>query len=208
MAKKKSTAAKAADGKGLNIPPTMKPEIVTFRITGISPLLQNNPAAFIGKSESADLSAGKKEYNDEEEARLRLYVDDDGNHCHPSEAFLKAMIKAVSGKKFGKLFATSTLKGSVFIVENWTIIEDEDGSPSTEYTIDRRSVVIGKSRVLRCRPCWEEWHMRLVLEVDTAICSTQNVLDALRLAGRTVGVGDYRPQCGGGFGRFAAEIGE
>ena len=104
------------------------------------------------------------------------------------------------------MFATSALKGSVFVVEDLSVIEDERGKPATKYSIDRRSVVIGKSRVLRCRPCWKTWRIRLALEVDVAICPPQNVLDSLSLAGRTVGVGDYRPEKGGGFGRFTATI--
>ena len=207
----KTKAGKATDEKAnanlsLNAPPTMKPEIVVFKISGVSPLLQNNPAEFIGKGQGEGITRGKKEYDDEEEARLRTYRDEDGRYCHPTEAFLKSMVKAVAGKKIGKMFATSALKGSVFIVEEKSVILDASGKPATAYTIDRRSVVIGKARVLRCRPCWKEWRMLIALEVDTAICSPENVRDALSLAGRTVGVGDYRPEKGGGFGRYVAKI--
>ena len=191
----------------LDTPATMQPEIVTFLVKGISPLLQNNPASFIGAGDNEEfLTAGKKQYNDEEEARLRLYLDHNGTHCHPCEAFTKAMVKAVAGKKFGKVFATSAIKGSVFITEPFAVIEDDKGRPAEKYTIDRRPVVIGKSRVLRCRPCWSPWQMRVALEVDVAILSPEQVRDSLALAGRIVGIGDYRPQCGGGFGRFTAKL--
>ncbi len=187
----------------MEVPATMKPEIVVFQIVGISPLLQNNPVAFIG-APGADL-AGKKTYDDEEEARMRLYLDPDGNHCHPTQAFPRSMAKAVAGKKFGKMFATTAINGAVFITEPFSIIEDEDGNPAKEYTIDRRSVVIGKARVLRCRPCWKNWRMRLALEVDTAILQPSQVSESLALAGRIKGIGDYRPEKGGGFGRFRVE---
>lgn len=187
----------------LDAPATMKPEIVVFQIIGISPLLQNNPAAFIGKA-GEDL-ASKKEYKDEEEARLRLYLDPDGNYCHPAQAFPKSMVAAVAGKKFGKMFATSAIKGSVFITEPFAILEDEYGEPAKQYTIDKRPVVIGKARVLRCRPCWKNWKMRLPLEIDTAILQPAQVRESLALAGRIKGIGDYRPEKGGGFGRFRVE---
>lgn len=194
---KKTTEAK------MEAPATMKPEIVVFQIVGISPLLQNNPVAFIDTPDG-DL-AGKKKYNDEEEARLRLYLDPDGNHCHPAQAFPRCMSKAVAGRKFGKMFASAAINGAVFITEPFTIIENAAGKPAIQYTIDRRSVVIGKARVLRCRPCWANWRMRLALEVDTAILQPSQVRESLELAGRIKGIGDYRPEKGGGFGRFRVE---
>lgn len=199
-------AAKTTEEASLNAPATMRPEIVIFRVSGMSPLLQNNPENFIGVADESGLAAGKKVYNDEDEARLRLYLDPDGNHCHPTVAFTKAMVKAVSGKKFGKVFATAALKGSVFVAEPFCLIEDEKGKPLSKYTIDRRPVIVGKARVLRCRPCWSKWTMRVALEVDTAILDPSQVLDSLSLAGRIIGIGDYRPEKGGGFGRFTAAI--
>jgi len=188
-------------------PATMKPEIVTFLITGMSPLLQNNPANFIGADEvEGGLATGKKKYNDEDEARFRLYTDPDGAYCHPCEAFTKAMVKAVAGKKFGKMFATSAIKGSVFIVEPFALLEADKGKPAMKYLIDKRPVVVGKARVPRCRPMWKPWQIRLPLEVDTAILSPKQVEESLSLAGRIIGVGDYRPEKGGGFGRFSAKM--
>ena len=189
----------------LDAPATMKPEVVVFKIVGISPLLQNNPANFIGKTGDEALGAGKKTYNDADEARLRLYLADDGSFRHPCESFTKAMVKAVAGKKFGKMFATAAIKGSVFIAEPFATIVGPNGKPLERYTIDRRPVVVGKARVLRCRPCFNDWRLSLALEIDTAILRPQDVKDALALAGRIVGIGDYRPEKGGGFGRFMVQ---
>jgi hypothetical protein len=189
----------------LEAPATMRPEIVTYRVIGISPLLQNNPANFIGQTEADELAGKKKTYNDAEEAKQRLYLDPDGLHCHPCEAFTKAMVKAVAGKKFGKMFATAAIKGSVFITEPFALLEDAAGKPMKRYTIDRRPVVIGKARVLRCRPCFTGWRVRLALEIDTAILTPAQVKESLALAGRIIGIGDYRPEKGGGFGRFRVE---
>ena len=187
-------------------PATMKPQIVVFKVAGMSPLLQNNPSAFIGVDEDAGLASKKKAYNDEDEAAMRTYKSPDDLFCHPAEAFTKAMLKAVSGKKFGKQFATAMIKGCVFITEPFAIIEDLKGNPATNYSIDRRPVVIGKARVLRCRPCWNKWQMRVPLEIDTALLGPDQVCESLALAGRIIGIGDYRPEKGGGFGRFTVEI--
>lgn len=201
MAKK----ATESDVAVMDAPATMKPEIVVFRVIGISPLLQNNPAEFIGKGDDGSLGT-KKIYKDDEEAKLRVYLNADGQYAHPCESFTKAMVKAVAGKKFGKIFATSAIKGSVFITEPFAVIEDSNGKPMKEYSIDRRPVVVGKARILRCRPSWNNWQMRVALEIDVAILRPEHVLESLSLAGRIIGIGDYRPEKGGGFGRFKCEI--
>ncbi len=192
----------------LNAPSVMKPKTIVFEIIGISPLLQNNPAEFIGKVEDAGLIVGKKVYNDEEEARLRTYPQPDGTFAHPTEAFLRAMVRAVTGKKFGKMNAPAILRGSVFGIETHCTILDENDKPLKEYVIDRRSVVINKkARILRCRPSWPiGWRMKLPLSVDTAIIAPELVLSALDLAGRIIGVGDSRPEKGGSNGRFSTQI--
>lgn len=214
MVTKRKTAVKLADRNGIldevilneelsGAPSVMRLEIKTFHIKGISPLLQNNPAEFIGKGgDDSELTAGKKKYDDAEEAALRLYKDADGHFCHPAESFTKALVKAAAGKKFGKQFATNLIKAGVFISEPFCLIEDKDGEPMTKYAIDRRSVVIGKSRVLRCRPMWANWFMRIALEIDMAILAVAQVKEVLSLAGRFPGIGDYRPEKGGAFGRF------
>lgn len=188
-------------------PPAMQPAIVVFRIVGMSPLLQNNPAAFIGASSPGGLGQ-KPEYIDEDEARKRCYLDEDGRFVHPADAFRKAMIKAVAKLNFGKgKSAPAIIKGCVFCAEQFCVIEDGKGKPATKYEIDRRSVVnpSNKARVLRCRPVWSPWAMRLALELDMAFVEASHIRDALLLAGRKIGVGDYRPEKGGSFGRFTVE---
>ena len=197
MAKTKETS----DDQGLGVPASMKPEIMTFRVVGISALLQNNPANFIGATEVETLGV-KKQYDDAEEAALRVYQEEDGAYYHPTQAFIKAMTRATTGKKFGKVSAPGALRSSVFLCEPHSIILDAKGKPATKYSIDRQPVVIGKARILRCRPCWEQWAMDVVLDVDAALIGRQQIFEALSLAGRTCGIGDYRPEKGGGFGRF------
>ena len=184
----------------------MQLEIHTFKIAGISPLLQNNPTEFIGKGGDEEELVGKKKYVDAEEARLRLYIDADGDYSHPSECIVKALVKASSGKKISagkkKVSASMLIKSGVFVAEPYMKILDQQGDPSKKYSIDRRGVVIGKARVLRCRPCWAKWFMHFPLEIDVAIISPEMVGTILALAGRYPGIGDYRPEKGGPFGRF------
>lgn len=182
----------------------MRLEIVVFKLVGLSPLLHNNPAEFIGNPVD-ELATKKKKYDDEEEARLRVYKDADGDFAHPAESFPKALVKAAAGKKINKAHATQLIKAGVFIAEPYCKILDAKGKPIKNYAIDRRSVVVGKARVLRCRPCYSHWRMEVPLEIDMAILSKEIVKEILMLAGRFPGIGDYRPEKGGAFGRFRVE---
>ena len=176
--------------------------VYTFKIVGISPLLQNNPALFIGHQEAESLS-GKKKYDDEEEARMRVYQDGEGNYVMPSESFKRALLRAASGKKFGKAKAPEVVRSAVFLGGPYCILTDPKiGRPLKKYTIDRRSVVINRARVLRCRPCWERWATEVSLEIDLSVVHPDAVLTTLQLAGRFPGIGDYRPEKGGAYGRF------
>ncbi len=51
----------------LDAPSVMEAKIIVFRIVGKTPLLQNNPVEFIGKT-GTDCLGTKKVYVDEEEA--------------------------------------------------------------------------------------------------------------------------------------------
>jgi hypothetical protein len=181
-----------------------KPTIVMFRIVGMSPLLQNNPLNFIGGDEQVALAA-KKKYNDEEEARLRLYINKDGNYYHPSISFLRSMAKAVSGLKYGKVSAPMLIRGSVFVAFPQTVLLDANGEPARNYVLDKQPVVVSHARIARVRPMWPEWQCQLWLEVDVARITEDQVRAALELAGRIIGVGDFRPEKGGPYGRFRVE---
>lgn len=178
----------------------MRLEIVTFKIIGLTPLLQNNPVNFIGVTEGSGLG-GKKKYDDAEEAKLRLYVASDGAYYHPCAAFIKAMLGAATGKKFGKVFATSVIKRGVFLVDPIARILDENGKPAKKYGIDKRPAVVGTARVPRVRPFWMPWRMQIAIEIDAAILSRDQVLEVMNLSGKQFGVGDLRNECGG-MGEF------
>jgi hypothetical protein len=208
MASKTKAAADGVVNRIAEVPYTSevyRPEITVFTVIGLSPLLQNNPAEFIGKTDKDPGLKAKKTYRDDEEAALRCYRDDEGRFGHPAQAFIKAMLRAATGKKFGKVSAPGLIGGNVFITETLCIIEDERGDPITQYTIDRQPVVVSDARVLRCRPSWFPWRMRVALEINVLMVSPDNVRAVLALAGPTVGIGDYRPEKRGRFGRFRVE---
>lgn len=70
--------------------------------------------------------------------------------------------------------------------------------------IDKRSAVNRniKARVITIRPKWTNWKAEFTLTVDNDTITKETVAEILNYAGNYVGIGSYRPQNNGMFGRF------
>ena len=84
------------------------------------------------------------------------------------------------------------------------LLVDADGKPVKDFEVDARPVVIPatKGRIMAYRPKIEIWRVEIPLEVDTSIVDLDMVHQLLEDAGRRQGVGDFRPEKKGPFGRF------
>jgi hypothetical protein len=166
-------------------------------ITGITPLLQNKPEEYgfdeqwVQKKASTDWEA---------EGLKKLYVDAEGTIYQPATHIDRALIEA--GKKIkvkGQGKATySKLFGSMVAVEEFEIVHKKQ-----DYTIHKSLVVIPstKGRVMRYRPMFKEWVLEFHIEFEDEIPSDV-VKEALEIAGKYVGIGDWRPEKKGKFGKF------
>lgn len=166
-------------------------------ITGVTPLLQNKPEDYGFDTEWVE----KKASNDyEKEALKKVYVDSDGNIYQPSTHIERALIEA--GKKVrvkGSGKATySKLFGSMVTIPQMDIPHLQP-----EWTVFKALVVIPstKGRVMRYRPMFKEWKLQFIIEFEDEI-PADVVKQALEIAGSYVGIGDWRPEKKGKFGRF------
>ncbi len=57
----------------------------------------------------------------------------------------------------------------------------------------RKGVGIGTKRVIRTRPCFKDWQIELLVEVDPEIWDLDALQQVCELAGRYAGLGDMRP---------------
>ena len=209
MAKRNGTAA-VLDRQNVDAAPSRPAsavleglEIMTFRLKGITPLLQNNPMTQIGVSDG--VVSRRKKYDDTEEAEKRLYVMDDGSFGHPTVAAKQAAICGGKGHKIkGAMTASGVLRQNVFVIvgDELSMIENSKGKPLSNYTHHKCTVVVQKARIMRVRPQFDDWYMSVSMEVDTEQVDRNFVEQFLRIAGRKVGIGDYRPEKGGSYGRF------
>lgn len=191
--------------------------LAVFRITGLSPLLMHSPSAMNDKSAGGGGLNTKKIPTAEEEAARGVYrMPDGGPHpvgqlCIRGDAFRSSVLGkggGASGRRVGKRTAIQCCSGGMFTTESWCpLIHPKTGEPINDYTINVMRVVIqGKDAVPRARPEIAEWACKLALDIDTDFVQVAMVLELLNISGKMAGVGDYRPQKRGPYGRFKAEL--
>lgn len=167
------------------------------RIEGVTPLLQNRftGADEVESSPTKKRSATTKENNVED----TLYKLPTGEVYQPSESIKQALIEAGKAFKKGKSNLSKTFASFLQITPEAIIHENQ------KWIIDRRPVVIPstKGRVMRNRARFENWALTFEVTVlDEDEIDKKTLHDALDYAGHYLGVGDYRPQKKGMYGRF------
>ena len=160
-------------------------------IKGVSPILQNKNAEISDKTEKK--GEGK---DSSEHAKYKLYTYE-GKIYQPAIHLEQALIKAGTGikqKGMGKKTYKDLFKGSVFIrpdniihkIQKWEVHETTVVIPAT------------RGRIARYRPMLKEWILEFELENLDDRLDESVIKLALDEAGRTIGIGDWRPR----YGRF------
>jgi hypothetical protein len=189
----------------------MSIELVTFGVTGISPLLMHNPAGMGASGGDGPIKGPKKIPNPQEEADAAAYKDAKGNLYMPAPAFRRSLWGAGTSKKIGKMTARVAISAGVFSLEKeCPLFHPKTAKPLREYAINLSRVCLksgGKTvAIMRGRAEVAEWMAKVTFEIDTDFITPEQVLQLFSLAGRMVGVGDWRPACTGSFGRYKVEI--
>jgi len=181
----------------------------TFLITGDKPLLQHNCAGALTRDAGARTKSVPTAADEAERGTYRLKPG--GQLYIKPEAFQGSIVGTrggASGRKIGKMAANScVLAGVDFLVEDTCpLLHPGTKKPITKYEIDERPVVIQKARVLRARPRIDSWGCHLTVEVNEQYIDLPKLLTLLNISGKMAGVGDFRPQTKGRFGKYHAEL--
>lgn len=188
-----------------------------YRITvnGISPIIHHNGAAGLDtrsavSREIAAIAAkrgGNRTEPDDDrlrelEAQRALWLDESGAPAIPATA-IRAAIEAGARKRKqgpqvrGGLMVVST--AFAYDTEKYGTGVEELGR-TTQYTVP---VVVKNSRILRTRAKFDTpWSCTFEVEVDDELIDQSQLLEWLNIAGRQIGLGDWRPEKSGMFGRF------
>lgn len=191
-------------------------QVYTYEVMGVSSLLMHNPSS-MGRS-SGGLNT-RQIPTIEEEAENGAYRLEDGSLYFPSMAFRSALHAGASGRRFGRQSARTVIAGSVFNMDSKTqLIDPETGEPIGKidpetgeiiergYEINVSRVVVQRAAIHRARPEVSPWACLVRFEIDTSLIQPEAVQTLFNLAGRTVGIGDWRPQKTGPHGRFTTRL--
>ncbi len=181
--------------------------LVDCEIEGLAPLLQHRFAT----PELADLTQGGRRVTGAvdytEEWREYLYRTPEGKIGQPAIHIEQAMIKAagsfrITGRRgvtYRDLFKASVFVTPELLSHGVTCPETLTTNPEEPVYLDMRPVVIQKARVVRIRPALKKgWRLQFTIEVVDEQIPATILKDVIELAGKTGGIGDYRPR----FGRF------
>ena len=182
---------------------------VEVKVKGLAVLLQHRfpVPTYEEMGSGGKKQTGSKDYR--QEWRQSLYVTDKGEVYQPANHFELAMVKAASnfkitgrrGKTYKDLVSSNVVVDPEKILFGMTITENDDLTTDADQPLylDLRPVVIQRARIVRIRPAFKPgWELDFVINVLDDELPANMLQDILTLAGKTVGIGDYRPK----FGRF------
>ena len=181
-------------------------KVFTAKISGVTPLLMNNPIAM--RDEGSTAKRKDREYPPEEEAKVRQYLSPEGYLALKSDHVRSCLIKAAEvGKlRYNKSALKPRLAGGLKPIQEWFPLYRGDSYLTSFDRIDLRRVVVQGRGIIRARPLVDvPWNCEVVFLFDAATVSAAAIAQTLELGGQIVGLLDYRPQRGGMYGRFTVE---
>lgn len=176
---------------------------VFIKIKGLSPIIMHRFSE-TQKKQMLDvmmkISQQKKKKEPQKDYEEAKYLTTDGKPAIPVIAFKKAMIRA--SKSLGlKMIDART---SFFVLGKYS---EQAGCEVLELTGQfsmREDIVrVAKGGTdLRYRPQLNNWTATICIGYNNSQISFDQLVNMLNLAGYGIGVGDWRPEKDGSFGRF------
>jgi len=190
---------------------------IKIACTGVSPLLMHADRASDPLSPDAqwlsEIAARRRKTEADvrelarREFHCSLYLDGDKRPTVPIDNVHSCFYAAAKRRKEGPIFSGSfTVTAVAFNYEGPD--DPEELWKMQDTFVDRRSVKVGTSRITRTRAVFPEWYLEVVAEHDPEVADIFHIRQWAEIAGGRIGLCDYRPQRGGLFGRFEAEVSE
>lgn len=189
--------------------------LFTVTIQGIRPIIMHSGAgldpkhpANIEKSEFTRKRGSNR--TDADEARiaqleclLSLWLDNDSHPTVPAAA-IRANIetgarKVKQGPQVREGLIVSEVLAFEYDIKRYGLTLEELGQ-TTQF---RTGVVVQRQRILRTRAMFElPWSLSYTLDCDDQLVDQSQLTTWLDIAGRRIGLGDWRPEKSGDYGRF------
>lgn len=137
-----------------------------------------------------------------EQADRKAYKLPDGTLCVPAMNVYSCL---TAGGRFHKLGKSKiTTKTSSLFTACVQMMDVNCSLGTKDFEVDSRSVVIPATggRIMAHRPRLDEWGLTFTLSVDDSMIDVGVVRDIVDDAGSKIGLGEWRPDRKGCFGRF------
>lgn len=189
-----------------------------IRIEGISPIIMHCGWRGLDNRSQVSLDISeitkKRGTNRTEADDIRLeeltcyrsfWLDDDGNVTVPSRVLKKNLENAAKKFKEGPAVRGGLIVDRVELFEYdkslGNNIEELSKNKGVQFTVP---VVVNRSRVMNTRARFKKWAVEFVLEVDDTLVNEERLVRWLDIGGRQIGIGDWRPEKSGEYGRYKA----
>lgn len=178
-----------------------RPDIVSLKVHlhGTSPLIchrwsEKAKKAMLDK-QMKKASKAKEAKDPEQDFRDSLYVTEDGGYGFPAVAFKAAVVRAGTYSDLHMTF----LRGALHVSGELVPI---DGEVQMREDMVRLS---GKTADIRYRGEFPKWKASVPVELNASVLSVEQLVNLFTIAGFAVGVGEWRPEKNGQYGRFEIE---
>lgn len=178
---------------------------VKVTIRGITPLLMHRfnetSEVAVGSGTSSTMRGSKG--TPREQAESFLYQDvKTGDLYFPGTNVFSCIMWAGIFHKIGR--RTVTTQKSSLVPAGVSVMDLICSFKTKHWEVDARSVVIPTTggRVMCYRPRLDQWQLTFTLDIDTSVFHPDLVRALVDDGGKKVGLGDWRPQRRGTFGKF------
>ena len=188
-----------------------------YRVTikGIRPIIMHNGAAGLDTRSPANIEkaeitrkrgSNRTEVDDmrlrELDCQTSLWLDSTGAPTIPPGA-----IRAVIETGARKLKQGPQVREGMIVMEVESFDYDRDQYGTTVEKLGKSvqfttAVVVQRSRILRTRARFDDWTCTFIVDADDELMDATQLGSWLDIAGRRIGLGDWRPEKSGDYGRF------
>lgn len=179
---------------------------IEVTIRGITPLLCNrfSDEAMMKASSGTSISSMAGDPGTaHEQAEKCLYFAEGTAAVIPGPNLFRSIIDAGKYFKNGKSKVTTQKSSMIPAVLALNELYMPIRSPHP-WTVDSRAIrnpATGGRRV-KHRPCFHQWELDFTLTLDTKEMAEALLREIVDAAGKKIGLGDFRPDCKGPFGRY------
>jgi len=178
--------------------PPLQIETVNVTLIGDTPLIVHRWSEKAKKQmldkQMKKATAGKEAKDPERDFRESLYVLEDGSYGFPIIGFKAAAVTACTS--IGSM--TKVAARQAFHVDGeFAVIEGD------EPTMREDMVRVGMGTAdIRYRGEFRNWFTTIAVKYNANVMSAEQILNLMQTAGFAVGVGEWRPEKDGQYGRF------